>query len=157
MFILRKDIGDDSLKDQDGGWHKYQQYLESVKHRMPKSARDFALAEWHYDFRDHRCPHDGWVEYVDILEDAQGERGEIRNVQINVRLLAAYHDGYIDLTYRNVRSYRISASSSNHGDWLYDEVRISEGGAVVHEVELDNSHFYIECDDIEYEWVDIDV
>jgi hypothetical protein len=44
-----------------------------------------------------------------------------------------------------------STTKTGHGDWLYDEIRLSERGLVLHEVEFSsNGHWLIECKDIKY-------
>ena len=136
-FILYRDIPDDSIDALLNSHNTYHSYLESVKDRMPKSAYEFATAEWHYNFSDHRALHDSWLEELIVREPACGERNENRSLEIFIRLLAAYHDGYIELTYKNVRSYSLGKprdSWLNHRDWLNDEIRLSENGLVLHEI-----------------------
>jgi hypothetical protein len=52
----------------------YREYLQSVKERLPLAAFEFGTASWHYDHRDHRCPHDSWVDSLTIHEPATGGR-----------------------------------------------------------------------------------
>ena len=109
----------------------YHRYLHSVRGSLPRQAFTFANAPWHYDFDDHRCPHDAWLEYVRISEASSGDREQYRRIEIHVRLLASFHDGYIDLIYKDVQSYNLRTPLSfsspplkvGHGDWLLDEVR----------------------------------
>jgi hypothetical protein len=138
---------------------EYQRYLQSVKAMMPSSTFAFASAEWHYDFKDPRSPHDSWVESVEINEPASGARQERRGVEINVRLLGAFHNGHILLKYVGVRAYTMqhaspsAAASKGHGDWLIDEITLSPKATVVHAVRFsDGARWHIECDDIHYEW-----
>jgi hypothetical protein len=141
-------------------WEAYQEYLHDVQARMPAAARDFALSEWHYDPQDHRCPHDAWLETVTVREPAQGERQQHRKIDIQIVLLGAYHDGKIELRYPEVASYYIARgfdSSSRgkkigHGDWLTDEVRLSDTGGIIHEIEFERGIWIIEARDIEYYW-----
>jgi len=136
----------------------YEKYLRSVEGRMADGAFAFAIAPWHYDASDPRCPHDAWVEAVTIAEPATGDRHDHRHTDIFVRLLGAYHDGRIELTYRDVRSYSLAGQTENgHGDWLRDEVRLSEKGLVLHEVSFaSGSRWLIECADIQFEWIPLD-
>ena len=152
-FVLLKDGTQDSTDSFVGSWRRYREYLASIADRLPAAARDFALGEWHHDFSDHRAPHDSWVESVQIYETASGERKEIRQIQIKVRLLGAYHDGYIEIEYKNVAQYSMASDYPNHGSWLYDEVRLSDTGSVIHEVEIGGSTWVIECEDIHYIWL----
>jgi hypothetical protein len=151
-FILLRDRRTDSLEEFRTGWARYQEYLDSIADRLPPSARAFALAAWHYDFSDPRCPHDAWVERVEVLETGSGDRHEVRSLQLRVRLLGAYHDGHIELMYEDVRRYRIGSRGPGHGDWLYDEIRLSADGHVLHEIEIGGDSWEIECQDVAYEW-----
>jgi hypothetical protein len=117
---------------------KYFEYLRSVESRLPASARQFAMAPWHYDQQDHRCPHDSWLEALTISEPSSGVRCEIRSINILIRLLGAYHDGYLELRYENVQHYSVAGERtlhgvSGHGDWLIDEITVADSGSVVHE------------------------
>jgi hypothetical protein len=139
---------------------RYHKYLESVRASLPASPYEFAAAPWHYDHNDHRCPHDSWVESVVIRENSSGSRHEIREIEIVVRLLGAYHDGYLELVYTGVVSYSFLAKRSTapdnkgHGDWLIDEIRLSEGNLVLHEIAFwSGSHWLIECRDIKSTWI----
>ena len=134
-------------------WRRYRAYLESIAEHLPEATRSFALADWHYDFADHRAPHDAWVDSISIYESATGERREVRQLHIKLRLFGAYHDGHIEIEYKDVYRYSIGSDCPAHGDWLYDEVRLSESGHVLHEVEIGGQLWCIECGDIEYSWL----
>jgi hypothetical protein len=140
----------------------YAEYLEKVKSALPKSAFSFVTAHWHYQFLDRHCPHDGWVEHLTIWESASGDRQEQREIQIEMRLLGSFHKEYLELNYKDVRSYELRAqphanqqASRNvgHGDWLIDEVRLSENHLVLHEILFrDRGRWLIEASDILWEW-----
>jgi hypothetical protein len=136
----------------------YRAYLESVREKLPTSTYEFAAAFWHYDHHDHRCPHDAWIESVLIQEPSSGTRHQVRETAITVKLLGAYHDGYLELIYPGVRSYSLSGEPSRkpkigHGDWLIDEVRLSDNSLVLHEILFSTgSRWLIECRDIEVRW-----
>ncbi len=159
-YILRKDRPKNAHEEWQSGWAAYCAYLESVKGRLPPSVYEFATASWHYDFGDHRAPHDGWLESLVISEPASGERKEIRSIEMVARLFAAYHDGYIELKYFGVESYSLVSGARGgwgHGDWLYDEIRLSERGRVLHEVEWSNEGLWlIECSDVAYQWLPLE-
>ena len=142
---------------------RYYSYLKSVREDMPQNAYSFAIADWHYDHSDPRCPHDGWLETLIVKEPSSGERNELREVEIRVELLGAFHDGLIELTYPGVRSYLLQRGGRNldrsadlsegHGDWMIDEVRLSDKGNVLHEVKFsEGSRWTIESEDIVYRW-----
>ena len=134
----------------------YREYLQSVKDRLPASAFEFATAAWHYDYSDHRCPHDSWVESLTIDEPARGGLLEDRSLRISARLLRAFHDGHLLLGYADVQMYSLESpkTRAGHGDWLADEIRLSDKGFVLHEVVLSNDgHWVIEAKDISCEWL----
>jgi len=139
----------------------YLAYFESVKDKLPPNARAFAGADWHYNFKDPKCPHDSWVESVVISEPADGETKDDRGLEIAVRLLGAYHDGTIELRYRGVYQYEMVGSSDEswprihrpHGDWLIDEIRLSEKDRVIHEIRFTQATWMIECEDVIYTWI----
>lgn len=172
MFILTKDFDELNPRDLpllDSRYKEYRKYLDSIREELPKSASNFALADWRLNPANHRCPHDSWVEYIKIYEVSSGERQENRIIEIEVKLLGAYHDGYLQLNYKNAFKYSLSKSDSsenpeewlynheNHGDWLYDEIRLSEKGLVLHEIEFRHkADWIIECEDIEVNWIAIE-
>lgn len=160
-FVLGKDLGKDDgtkehLDDFKQKWKEYYAYLETIKDQIPKSAYEFAKAKWHYNFNDSRCPHDSWIDDVIIHENAEGDRKQFRTIEIKIVLLGAWHNGNIEITYKNVKGYSISKSADlgkSHNDWMRDEIRLSEKGLVLHEIEwLVEPNWIIECEDIEFQW-----
>ena len=157
MFILKLNANSpDELKAR---FNEYYEYLETIQNLLPPEAYGFAIASWHYDPEDARCPHDSWVECLSIRELSSGVRREKREIEINLRLLNAQHNQYLDITYKAVKGYnfnsplnnQMSALSIGHGDWLIDEVRLSDKGQVLHEVIFSTgTHWLIECGDIIY-------
>jgi hypothetical protein len=133
-------------------WSEYNAYLASIASRLPESARAFALADWHYNFSDHRCPHDSWLEDLSVWYATGGERRTSRTAQIVARFLGAYHDGFIEIAYTNATRHKLVQGA---GDWLYDEVRLTEDGAVLHEIEFEGGHWLIECSDITARWIPV--
>ncbi len=138
---------------------KYNDYLKSIQERLPPAVYAFAIAPWHYD--DGACgPHDSWLESLSISELESGERSQYRAIEIRVRLLGAYHDRHMALIYEGVRSYSLESSGefkfppahkTGHGDWLIDEIRLSERNLVLHEIEFSSgSRWIIECENIRY-------
>jgi hypothetical protein len=89
--------------------------------------RECSSLEWYNFPKDHRCPHDAWVESITISEPSSGERHQVRGLEIRVRLLGAYHDGNIEFTYKRVLRYLMGAvpqHRAGHGDWLEDDVDV---------------------------------
>lgn len=140
-------------------FESYRDYLERMRSKFPPRAYELATSTWYYDPRDHRCPHDGWLEEVIVSETGSGERAEVRAVSMRVRLLGAYHDGHIELSYPRVFAYQLGARPQRgHQGWRYDEFRLTEDGHVLHEVEwwgpAEAGRWLIEASDVHFEWVD---
>ena len=137
-------------------FRRYSQYLASVKPRLPSSAYELATSGWYFDPRDHRCPHDAWLESLTIREDLCDSIHLPRCVEVAIRLLGAYHDGYIELHYPDVRAYSFggkpATGGKGHGDWLYDEFRLSENGLLLHEIEWEVGRWEIEATDVVFGW-----
>jgi hypothetical protein len=117
---------------------------------------DCATSDWYTSPSDHRCPHDAWVEAVTISERVEGERQEKRAIEIQIRLLGAYHDGKIEYAYRGVNEYSLqtSGTAKGHGDWLRDNIEDCDG-AILHSIALVNGKLQIKAADIEYKWTPI--
>jgi hypothetical protein len=88
--------------------------------------------------------------------------GDQRRVTtINIRLLAAYHDGYVEFLYPTVFNYTLLCPSSARGlgDWMYDEFRLSSDGHLIHEIEwagfpkVEGSRWIIEATDVKFRWI----
>lgn len=156
VYILTHDRPLNSYEEWQSHWSQYQDYLASVRNQLPPAAYDFATAPWHYDFGDHRAPHDGWLDEIAIREPASGDRKQHRSLEIVVRLFAAYHDGHVELKYLGVQNYSLACGEEGgrgHGDWMYDEIRLSDRGYVLHEVEWSGGgRWLIECGDVSYKW-----
>jgi hypothetical protein len=157
-FILSENRQD--CREMTAAFIKYRDYISALRGRISKSAFDLASSEWYYDPSDHRCPHDSWLESLELLEHYGAESKEPRHLKLIVRLLGAYHDGHICLFYDDVKSYSFGfsgAASRNalnrgNGDWLYDEFRLSQNGFLLHEIEWENSRWLIEATDVSLEW-----
>lgn len=167
-FLL--DPGDDHRKVR-AAMLRYREYLASVRRDLPREVFEFASSPWRYDFTDHRCLHDSWIENVSIDELSPPGAPEDRSVEVTVRLLGAYHDGYTILHYRGVKSYHLTMNAINrqlgsglanrsggaHGDWLVDEIRLGKGGEVIHEILLSTGiTWVITCTTIHYSTTIID-
>ena len=146
-------------RDPLAAFRDYRSYLRENEHRFPPSAYALATSDWYFDFNNHRCPHDGWLEAATFSELASGERSELRSTQLTIRLLAAYHYGYIEFVYPEVYSYRLEMphSTQGHGDWRYDEFRVDDRGRLVHEIEWamfgHDGRWLITASDVHFRWV----
>jgi hypothetical protein len=154
-YLLSADGRDD---DVAGAFERYRDHLASSRDSFPPSAYVLATSDWYFNFSDHRCPHDGWLESLSVTELASGARVEIRSMSIRVRLLGAYRDGYIELLYPRVFAYRLCVNDGERGhrDWRYDELRLSGDGHVIHEIEWcgrnEIGSWLIEASDVEFRW-----
>lgn len=158
IYVLSNDGRDE---DVVGAFRRYREYLESMKAVFPPSAYALATSDWYFNFTDRRCPHDAWLEALEVCEPSSGERHEIRVLAMKARLLGAYHDGAIELHYPRVFNYTLTTTSGErgHGDWRYDEFRLSERGTLIHEIEWrgfpggGGRRWLIEASDLEFQWV----
>ena len=165
-FILAEQRDNDP---SDAWWKAYQRYVEENHGRFPVGALELVTSDWYFNFSDHRCPHDSWLEMERFGETVSHrpnfrrtkteERSEARQSCLTVRLLGAYHNGYIELHYPRVYSLALSAPNLNRGlgDWRYDEFRISDTGNLVHEIEWSSfegdSRWLIEASDVQFKWI----
>lgn len=155
-FILSANRRDPSQSVE--AFRRYRSYLTSVETRFPPSALGLATSDWYFE-NGPKSPHDGWLESLQLREVASGDRQQVRPAEMTITLLGAFHDGYIELTYRKVFGYSISGSFSigpgvgSHGDWLYDEFTLSDRGNLLHEIEWQSGVWKIEADDVLYRWL----
>ena len=154
-FILAKQRDEDAVS----AFRKYSEYLRDNEKLFPESAYALATSDWWFNFNDHRCPHDAWLEAATFSEPSIGERSEIRSLSLTLRLLGAYHDGHMELIYPTVYAYQLDMPSvaQGHGDWRYDELRVNEKGHLLHEIEWASvaytGSWLIEASDLQYRWV----
>ena len=140
----------------------YLDYLQRIQTRLPEGARSFASASWHYDLTHRKCPHDSWLETVALRELSQGSRKEIRRLEIVATFLGSFHDGVFDIVYRDVQSYSLVLPEGKrrnatvaHGDWLVDEILLTEDGHVSHEISFSERGVWkIVCGDLFHQWRD---
>lgn len=153
-YVLAQQRDSDVVKAFDN----YRVYLQANSNTFPPSAYSLATSNWYFDPADRRCPHDGWLESVTIDELSSGPRHEVRSCELTIRLLGAYHDGHIEFVYPDVRAYdmKMITLKKGHGDWTYDEFRLSESGRVIHEIEWarseDTGRWLIEAADVFHRW-----
>jgi hypothetical protein len=76
--------------DVVAAFREYRAYLASHASQFPPSAYELATSDWYFDFNDHRCPHDAWLESATFSEPSTGSRNELRISTLTVRLLGAY-------------------------------------------------------------------
>ena len=135
------------FRDERGVVHfdLYFTYLESVKELLPPHTYAFASDFKHYSLHDQASLHDAWLDYLHISEPAEGERRELRKIEIEICFLGPFHDRRIFLSYKNVTSYSLQTSPDfaplpshriGHGDLLVHELRIHPNGDMIHEMEF---------------------
>lgn len=128
------------------GTDAYLKYLHRNRHKFPPALFEYLSADWHYDFRDHRCPHDSLVVAYSVLFNPSIENRGIESVSIS--LINAYQDWGIEFIYRDVKSLDISPELSG---WSHDEVVLCPNG-MRHEIAFDEgTAWIIEAASIEVE------
>ena len=120
----------------------------------------FATETWYRDPSDHRCPHDAWLDSVEVRELAEGARHERRTGAITIRLVGAYHDGHIVFRYSGVTRFAIDCDSSagGVGDWIRDDFSTSDAGLLEHRISWcrgtsSEAEWFIEAAEVTYEWI----
>jgi hypothetical protein len=152
-------LSNERSRDVLEAYRRYQQYLHQHEPEFPPNAFALATAEWYQNSNDHRCPHDGWLE--DLVVSETIDTNKRRMTTFRTRLVAAYHDGYIEFFYPQVFMYTLESPlcSGGLGDWLYDEFRLSPNGHVIHEIEWagvlsgKGSRWVIEASDVRFQWI----
>jgi len=135
--------------------------IKRIEDRLPRGVRAFALDPDYWDPTCHRCPHDAWVESLNIREELAPKDDPFplwlqnRAIHIQLRLLGWSHKNMLDYHYRNVTSYAFKMpalcrhGNSAHGDWLEDSFDVGESGGVVHKIQFSGDSIWrIECGDI---------
>src|SRR5215472_11424902 len=152
-------LSDERSLDVVGSYQRYQQYLREHEREFPPGAFAVATAEWYQNPNDHRCPHDGRLEHLIVSEVPDLDKQGLTTARI--RLLAAYHDGFIEFAYSRVFAYSFDSPAcfNGLGDWLCDEFRLSSDGDVIHEIEWAGgrgdkmSRWIIEASDVQFQWI----
>jgi hypothetical protein len=157
-YILSAQRNVDDVDEARRQWELYRAYVRDNETRFPPGAFRLANSDWYYGFEDHRAPHDAWLESAALVEHATGRRSEVRHLSLRLRLLGAYHDRWLEFFYPKVLAYEMSneQSEAGHGDWLYDEFRLSPQGNLIHEIEWagragsNGNRWLIEASDVEF-------
>ena len=155
-FILSKER-DGSAADATRSFQNYRRFLHENERRFPPGAFSLVTSDWYYGASDHRAPHDAWLEWFRLEEVASGDRQQIRHLSLRIRLLGAYHDAHLEFYYPKVHAYTLDNLNGDegHGDWRYDEFRLSEQGHLIHEIEWAGlpgieARWLIEAADVEF-------
>lgn len=135
-------------------YRRYAAYLETIRGELSAHVYAFAANPDHFDFQSHSSLHDSWLESFCIHERGEGERSQIRSVEISLCLLGAFHDRQIHLHYTGVKAYEVSMPPSASGhprDLFTHEVRLGDSGLVIHELGFVNDgKILIECADFRH-------
>lgn len=137
---------------------RYSAYVESIRSRLPEHVYAFASDPSHFNLDSHSSLHDAWLEDLVIRETAMGERNQIRQLEIHLRLLGPYHDRWIHLNYFGVAQYSLVMppkysepryKHTAHGDLITHEIRLGQNALLLHEFLFErDSTLLIECADI---------
>ena len=155
VFILSSDGRND---DAEGAFRRYADYLQSAKPDFPPSAFALATSGWYFGFGGH-SPHDAKLEAFEFAEIPAPDTYRGRMLSLKVRLRAAYENGQIELFYPEVFAYTLAAEDveCGHGDWRYDELRLSKRRHLVHEIEwsgaVNHARWLVEASDLELRWI----
>jgi hypothetical protein len=125
------------IKDTAEGWllDNYFSYLESCENMDPKT-KSFAIDRSRYDLSSPGSLHDAWLDRLSLIEEASGNRHQVRPLSVVVEFLGPYHDRRFRLTYSGVRKYVMQGDklSNGHGDLLMHEFSMDDHGLTAHEM-----------------------
>ena len=142
-------------RTNENAFTEYRRYLTSSVKNFPPHAYALANSDWYFDFSE-KSPHDARLLSCTIEESTYFNQGIAP--KIKVKLLNASDTGHIEFEYPEVYSYSLnySGSSSGHMDWRYDEIRVSDDGHAIHEIEwwgpIETGRWIIEASDVLYKW-----
>jgi hypothetical protein len=104
------DLVDPSEVVVDLRFEEYRRYLEANRSAFPPGAFAFAAAALPYGpgNPNWNCLHDAWVESLELLEDASGDRLQHRRLRVEARLLSRDHDRRVYITYQDVVGYSLA-------------------------------------------------
>jgi hypothetical protein len=144
------------------GWEmgdrEYREHLLQIGDKLPKSAAEFLLSNWYYNWSDPRCPHGGSIENVSTTGLHDAKESESEQVHIKVTLSNHCDSGSIVFRYINVYRYRMAGSECRLSSqiWSMDRIGLTPRGTVVHLVEVNaQDEWCIECEDIEHQYVEM--
>lgn len=100
----------------------YQQYLETVKGKIPADLYDFVYDSKRHDLAEQSL-HDSWINEITIKETRHKKEEFWKfNIDIKIELLGPYHDRLFNLSFEKVLSYQIGVGDKGHQDLLTFEV-----------------------------------
>jgi hypothetical protein len=139
---------------------RYAVYVEYIREQLPPHIYDFASNPCYFDLTSRSSLHDAWLESTIVKEVANGERHEIRRMEISICLLGPFHDRRIHLHYTGVTRYLLAApprygekkyEKTAHGNLLTHEIRLGQDGLLVHELLFERgATTLIECVDFRH-------
>lgn len=156
-FILDPSIHGEDFEETEARFRRYHEHLESIRDKLPPGASAYAFGAHSSSFDDHGFPHDSWIEEVRMEVSSPGtffqHSGLERGLDIYLRLLGSYNDGYIEFHYKNIGDSSLVAAM----EWMYDEVQLTDEGRVLHQIRFDGDNYWrIECEDFTYVWIPFD-
>ena len=154
MYVLDGDYeteGPEDFASLIEAYSKYREYLKTNKHRFAKGAYALASAEWRNSRDDHRSLHDAWLESFTVNLDYDNNS----EVEVTIVLLGPFHDGLTVIEYSKVLCVNVDGwhDPSDLGDLVRDEVRLSDKGNVIHEIQwAGGCRWMIEAADLHHSW-----
>lgn len=150
-------LSNERNNDVVAAYRRYQEYLRDNAKDFPEGAYALATAEWYQNPSDHRCPHDATLDYFVLSTAVDYDKRSVRTMR--TRLIAAYRDAFIEITYPEVFSYSFENRScaGKQTEWLYDEFRLTSSSHIIHEIEWTSGpgiqeRWIIEASDVRFSW-----
>lgn len=141
----------------DKSFDLYRAYLETNRDSFPINVFEFAHDIERHTLSSPHSLHDSWLTSITVKENRKKHRPFEPKPSIELILLGQMHDRDIVLTYSGVASFFMTGNKNPYnwadtflGDVSCHEVRLSETGLLVHEIEfVSDSRVLITCEAFE--------
>jgi hypothetical protein len=114
---------------------------------LPLGVKEFLLNADYWDPQTRLCPHDSWVECIEVREFREEPEfsTQRRSVHLKIVTLGAYHDAKLTFSYSGVSAYALKMDHLSqlgnraHGDWIEDRFEIADAETIRHLIKLSSA------------------
>jgi hypothetical protein len=117
----------DDIQEMGDRFSDYQKYVEKNVGRFPSEIVELIKSRWYYDWQNHRCPHDAWLDSIKFSIDEKSRA-------LTIKLLGAFHDLHIVYEYFDVLDVRMSFGNNPVIEWDIDEYLLRDKNLYVHRI-----------------------
>jgi hypothetical protein len=134
---------EDVLNNPGSGEYQraYKSYIKSIqedRELLPDKVYELATASWYFNARDKKCLKDGWVIGIELTNEFDFEIKRKKKTIFTLKLLGAYHDRVITLSYMGVTALNVQdleetyVLKDGYDSWRIDEFSVVEEGFCKH-------------------------